>query len=101
RRANTSGDSSARDIASGTLPKLGRDARASPLPFAHFSPEGSKAAYVRDRNRTVEDIQSGSVTPLTSAGSTTIINGTSDWVYEEELFLRDAYRWSQDGRSIA
>ncbi len=31
----------------------------------------------------------------------TIINGTSDWVYEEEFSLRDAFRWSPDGRSIA
>src|SRR5207237_4384602 len=34
-------------------------------------------------------------------GSKRIINGTFDWVYEEELDLRDGWRWSPDGRSIA
>lgn len=38
---------------------------------------------------------------MTTDGSATLINGTSDWVNEEELGLRDAYRWSPDGRAIA
>ncbi len=41
------------------------------------------------------------MTALTTDGSETTINGTSDWVYEEELFLRDCFRWSPDGRRIA
>ncbi len=39
--------------------------------------------------------------PLTSDGSATLINGTSDWVYEEELDVRDGFRWSPDSRHIA
>ena len=39
--------------------------------------------------------------PLTSDGSETTINGTSDWVYEEELGVRDGFRWSPDGQRIA
>ena len=39
------------------------------------------------------------ITPLTTDGSRTIINGTFDWVYEEELSMRDGFRWSPDGRS--
>jgi dipeptidyl-peptidase-4 len=38
---------------------------------------------------------------LTSDGSRTVINGTFDWVYEEELDLRDGWRWSPDGTQIA
>jgi dipeptidyl-peptidase-4 len=49
----------------------------------------------------VESLDDGSVTPLTSDGSRTIINGTFDWVYEEELNMRDGFRWSPDGKSIA
>ena len=41
------------------------------------------------------------MTPLTSDGSPTRINGTFDWVYEEEFSLRDGFRWSPDGQSIA
>lgn len=100
-RAHTRGDYWVLDLASGKLTKLGKDAPASSLMFAHFSSDGSKAAYVRDNNLYVEDIESASTTALTRDGSATIINGTTDWVYEEELFLRDAYRWSPDGRSIA
>src|SRR5437667_113535 len=43
----------------------------------------------------------GAETALTTDGGENVINGTSDWVYEEELDLRDAFRWSPDGRRIA
>ena len=69
--------------------------------YAKLSPDGTRAAYVRDNNLYVEDLQTGSVTALTRDGSPTIINGTSDWVYEEELSLRDAFEWSPDGKSLA
>ncbi len=85
----------------GSLRKLGGNAPASTLMFAKFSPDGRRVAYVRDRNLYVEDVATGAITPLTSDGSATIINGTSDWVYEEELNLRDAYRWSPDSTRIA
>ena len=69
--------------------------------FAKFSPQGDRVAYVRDNNLYVEDANDGLVTRLTQDGSRTTINGTTDWVYEEELSLRDAYRWSPDGTRIA
>ena len=69
--------------------------------FAKFSPEGSRVAYVRANNLYVEDPATRRITHLTSDGSEAIVNGTSDWVYEEELFLRDGFRWSPDGRRIA
>jgi dipeptidyl-peptidase-4 len=69
--------------------------------FAKFSPDGSKVAYVRENNIYVENLADGQITQLTDNGSRTIINGTFDWVYEEELGLQDGWRWSPDGRSIA
>jgi len=69
--------------------------------FAKFSPDGRKVAFVRDHNLYVTELATGAETALTSDGNENIINGTSDWVYEEELDLRDAFRWSPDGRRIA
>ena len=100
-RANTRGDYWVLDVGSGRLSKIGGGAPASSLMFARFSPDGSKVAYVRDHNLYVENVQSGAMTALTRDGSPTTINGTSDWVYEEEFFLRDGFRWSPDGRSMA
>jgi dipeptidyl-peptidase-4 len=100
-RRNTRGDYWVLDLSTKNLHKLGGDAPASTLMFAKFSPDGNKVAYVRANNIYVEDIAGGSITPITRDGSVTIINGTSDWVYEEELDIRDAYRWSPDGKRIA
>src|SRR5213083_3516980 len=69
--------------------------------FAKFSPDGRMVAFVRDDNLYVTDLASGVETALTGDGGENVINGTSDWVYEEELDLRDAFRWSPDGRRIA
>ena len=69
--------------------------------FAKFSPDGGRVAYVRENNLYVENLGDGRITQLTKDGSRTIINGTFDWVYEEELSLRDGFRWSPDGRRIA
>jgi dipeptidyl-peptidase-4 len=101
-RQNTRGDFWVLDRSgNGSLRKLGGDAPASTLMFAKFSPDGRRVAYVRANNLYVEDVATGTITPLTSDGSATIINGTSDWVYEEELNLRDAFRWSPDSARIA
>ncbi len=100
-RQNTRGDYWVLDRKSGALRKLGAAGPPSMLMFAKFSPDGSKVAYVRFNNIYVEDIQSGEITRLTSDGSEKIINGTSDWVYEEEFDVRDAFRWSPDGKRIA
>src|SRR5208282_2389913 len=69
--------------------------------YAKLSPDGTHAAYVRDNNIYVEDILLGSVKQLTDDGSPTILNGASDWVYEEEFGLADAFSWSPDSRQIA
>ncbi len=69
--------------------------------YAKLSPDGSRAAYVKDNNLYVEEVRTGAVKQLTSDGSTNIINGTSDWVYEEEFSLREGFSWSPDGQKIA
>lgn len=88
------------DKAGSSWHKLGGASTAGLL-YAKLSPEGTRAAYVRDNNIYVEEIRTGTVKQLTSDGSPTIINGTSDWVYEEEFSLRDGFSWSPDGRRIA
>lgn len=103
-RLNTRGDYWVLDRATGKLRQLGgRDAKPSTLMFAKFSPDGGRVGYVRENNLYVEDLASGTITPLTTDGSRTMINGTFDWVYEEELmnYYADGWRWSPDGRSIA
>ncbi|OFW36303.1 MAG: peptidase S9 [Acidobacteria bacterium RIFCSPLOWO2_12_FULL_67_14b] len=100
-RQNTRGDYWVLDLKSGGLRKIGGAAPASSLMFAKFSPDGTRVGYVRANNIYVERIDDGRITQLTSDGSETTINGTSDWVYEEELGVRDGFRWSPDGRSIA
>ena len=100
-RENTRGDYWLLDGETKSLRKLGGDAPPASLMFAKFSPDGARVAYVRQNDIYVEDALSGAITRLTLDGSRTIINGTSDWVYEEELGLRDAFRWSPDSQSIA
>ena len=100
-RQNTRGDYWVLDLTSGTLRKLGGDAPASSLMFAKFSPDNSKVGYVRGNNVYVEDLASGKISQLTQDGSDTIINGTSDWVNEEEFDIRDGFQWSPDSRAIA
>ena len=100
-RQNSRGDYWVLDRSAHELRKLGGDAPPSTLQFAKLAPTGSRAAFVRDNNLYVEDLRSGQITELTSDGSDIVINGTFDWVYEEELQLRDGFRWSDDGRSIA
>src|SRR5215470_4562772 len=100
-RANTRGDYWLFDRRTKALRKLGGDAAPATLMFATFSPDGSRVAYVRENNIYVESLQTRAITQLTRDGSESVINGTSDWVYEEELGLRDAFRWSPDGKNIA
>lgn len=100
-RDNTRGDFWVLDLGTSQLRKLGGDARPSTLMFAKFSPDGGRVAYVRENDLYVESLSDGRITRLTSDGSRTTINGTTDWVYEEELGLRDAFRWSPDGARIA
>ena len=92
------------DRGTGNLRKLGGSgAKPSTLMFAKFSPDSREVGYVRENNLYVEELASGRITPLTTDGSRTLINGTFDWVYEEELMnnYADGWRWSPDGESVA
>src|SRR5881409_1253666 len=98
-RQNTKGTFYVWDLAAKRLVPV--SARPGYQQFAKFSPDGRLVAFVRDNNLYATELASGTERALTSDGDANVINGTSDWVYEEELNLRDAFRWSPDGRRIA
>jgi dipeptidyl-peptidase-4 len=100
-RTNSRGDYWVLDRAARELRKLGGNAAPSSLMHAKFAPGGSQVAYVREQNIYVEDLVDGGITKLTNSRSNDEINGTFDWVYEEEFGLRDGFRFSPDGKSIA
>src|SRR6266536_3459896 len=90
------------DRKTGALKKLGGpNAPPSTLMYAKFSPAGDRVASVRQGNVYVERLADGAITALTSDADSLHVNGMTDWVYEEEFDLRDAFRWSPDGSKIA
>jgi dipeptidyl-peptidase-4 len=101
RRQNSFGDYWILNLENGALRQIGAEAPAQSLMYAKFSPDSEKIAYMYENNIYVEDIESGDVTALTTDGDEFIVNGTGDWVYEEELGLRDAFMWSPDSKRIA
>ncbi|MDP2422882.1 MAG: S9 family peptidase, partial [Bacteroidales bacterium] len=70
--------------------------------LADFSPDGSKVAFVRDNNLHVKDLVSDEEKQITFDGlARHIINGTTDWVYEEEFGITKGFYWSPDANRIA
>jgi len=100
-RLDTRGDYWTLNLQTKQLRQLGGRLPASTLMFAKFSPDSKQVAYVSASNLYVEDVASGIQTQLTTDGTRKLINGTFDWVYEEELACRDGFQWSPDGKSIA
>jgi dipeptidyl-peptidase-4 len=101
-RRNTRGDYWVLGRSSGSLRKLGGpDAAEATLMYAKFSPQGDRVAYVRGGDIYVERLADGTITRLTADADSLHVNGMTDWVYEEEFDLRDAFRWSPDGTKIA
>ena len=100
-RYDTKGDYWVLDLVSGKMQQLGKKFPEATLMFAKFSPDATRVAYVSGNNIYVESIADGTITALTSDGSDVIVNGTFDWVYEEEFACRDGFRWSPDGQYIA
>ncbi|HRY99049.1 MAG TPA: S9 family peptidase [Bacteroidales bacterium] len=70
--------------------------------LATFSPDGQQVAFVRDNNIFITDLRTGTERAVTTDGERNrIINGATDWVYEEEFSFPQAFYWSPDSRSIA
>ncbi len=105
-RSNTRGDYWIVDLEGSAIWQLGglpaKD-KPSSLMFAKFSPDSKRVGYVHENNIYVEDLEPRGqrISRLTNDGSRYIVNGTFDWVYEEELFCRDGWRWSPDGEHVA
>jgi len=70
--------------------------------YAEFSPDGKKVGFVKDNNLFIKDLVSGKITEVTHDGlQNSVINGATDWVYEEEFALSQAFFWSPDGSRLA
>ncbi|MCB9289037.1 MAG: S9 family peptidase [Lewinellaceae bacterium] len=70
--------------------------------YATFNPQADKVAFVHDNNLYLKNLGSGEVAQVTTDGEyNKVINGATDWVYEEELSFAKAFFWSPDGQNIA
>lgn len=70
--------------------------------LATFSPDSKKVAFVRDNNIFIVDLETNKETKVTNDGEwNKIINGGTDWVYEEEFALPNGMYWSPDSKKIA
>ncbi|MEA3460668.1 MAG: S9 family peptidase [Bacteroidota bacterium] len=99
-RYHTRGDYWVLDLGSGNLQQVGTSLPSSSLMFTKFSPDGTRVAYVSEHNIFVEELETSRMTQLTEDGDERFVNGTFDWVYEEEFSCRDGFRWSNDGEKI-
>ncbi|MDD4822245.1 MAG: S9 family peptidase [Bacteroidales bacterium] len=100
-RYDTRGDYWVLSLTDHSLRRLGTSLPESSLMFAKFAPDGTKVAYVSGNNLYVEELSTARIVPLTTDGNDHIVNGTFDWVYEEEFDCRDGFRWSPDGKYLA
>ncbi|VAW14583.1 Dipeptidyl peptidase IV [hydrothermal vent metagenome] len=86
------------DIASKSLVKIADTKIREPS----ISPNGKQVAYVADNNLYIFDISSKETAQITTDGvKNKIINGVTDWVYEEEFAFVRAFEWNFDGTKIA
>jgi dipeptidyl-peptidase-4 len=85
------------NLASKKLTKI-----ASQLQEPTFSPDGLKIGFAKENNLFIYDIASEKITQVTTDGKkNSVINGITDWVYEEEFAFVRAYDWSADGKKLA
>ena len=100
RRHESLGDYWLLQLNDWTLRQVGTDAEPSTLMYAKFSPDSKNIAYMFANNIYVESIDGKSIKAMTSDGNDLIVNGTGDWVNEEEFGLRDGFKWSPDSKRI-
>jgi dipeptidyl-peptidase-4 len=87
------------DLITKQLKELSKGGKQS---YATFAPDGSKVAFCRENNVYAVDLQTNTETQITSDGKWNFtINGSTDWVYEEEFGFTQAFFWSPDGQKIA
>ena len=101
RRLESLGDYWLLNLTNSTLRQIGVDAKPSTLMYAKFSPDSEHVAYMHSNNIYIERTDGTSTTQLTHDGSDLIVNGTGDWVNEEEFSLRDGFKWSPDSERIS
>ncbi len=78
------------------------DLGSAPQTLATFSPDETKIAYVKKNDLYIYDIISAKTKQITQVGKRNqIINGTTDWVYEEEFAITQGFSWSPDSKFIA
>ena len=78
------------------------DDQHKPQTLAEYSPDGTKVSYIFDNNLFLKDLSNGEIKQITYDGEkNNIINGTTDWVYEEEFAITKGYNWSPDSKNIA
>lgn len=101
RRNESLGDYWLLNLDDWSLRQIGIANEPSTLMYAKFSPDSQHIAYMVENNIYVESVDGKSVEAMTTDGSDLIVNGTGDWVNEEEFFLRDGFKWSPDSRRIS
>jgi dipeptidyl-peptidase-4 len=70
--------------------------------YATFSPDGQRVAFARDNNLFVTDLATMKETAITTNGvKNNLINGSADWVYEEEFGFAQGFFWSPNSKQIA
>ncbi len=73
-----------------------------PQTLATFSPDGKKVGFVAANNLFFKNLTTNGITQLTQDGKlNSIINGTTDWVYEEEFAITQGFQWSPDSKYLA
>ncbi len=87
------------DLEAGTTRRLTHT--LEPMADLNIAPDGSHVSFSRGNELWVVNTKDGKPYPLTTGGSETLLNGTLDWVYPEELGFRTAAWWSPDSKHIA
>ncbi len=87
------------NVADGSMQRITMEGKQR---LTTFSPDGKMVAYVRDNNLYIMALNSLKETQVTFDGKfNEVINGTTDWVYEEEFAITRGFYWSPDSKRIA